>query len=1155
MPQLADGGPAEILVNPLGLTSRTNPSQILESALGKLAALRGKPFKIPDFVDQEDRVEFALRELEKAGISDEETIVDPVTGRRVPNVVTGNRWFMKLQHTAESKGQGRGLGGYTADEAPSKGGKAGSKRIGGLETSALLSHGAVETLREGSLVRGQANPQYWAQYMSGFKPPTPRVPMVYHKFVNQLRSAGINVVREGQQTHIMALTDKDIDELAGDRELKNVDTVDWKTMAPVPGGLFDPTLTGGHGGAGGGGNRWSFIRLQEPMPSPVMEEPIRRLLGLTKKQFESTIAGEHEIDGKTGPEALSAALKKINIDNAIEEARRDIASGKRTARDAAVRKLGYLKSAKRLGLSPADWVLSKMPVLPPAFRPVSVMGPKKLPLVADPNALYRELWAANKQLGQTTEQLGAEGSGEERLMTYKAMQAVTGLGDPIHPKNQERKVKGVLKHVFGSSPKLGMLQRRLLSSTTDFVGRAVIAPDPDLDMDQIGLPEEQAWAVYEPLIQRRLVRRGMSAPAAAAAVEARSTTARQMMLDEMDDGVVVVNRAPTLHRYGMMAARPRLVKGHVLKVSPLVVSGFGADFDGNCCDFDTELIISIDKVVTENTLPGVDFLHQLQEAVMRLSGDELLNYTHNGIVQVTLPIGEFPRIGTPTRDRNGADVFEVPPGVSIPTYDHDTGEVFDAPVTHLTVEESHPCADVKTYRGRVVTVSDNESLAVFNTETGLVEKMRPADAVNKLAPVVKQQPVPGTEFDRDIGWWYGALVADGWVRPSTVGYSKNDDNSRREFERVARRVNPNFICHEYLEEKTEDKFSNSAKLHLNGKPLPEEVFSIYRDRNYDEGRGALYKAIPQQILSRGSRECLLGVLSGLLDGDRTLGWNTAMKNPRCVCKFNTSSAAFRDSMLQLCRYLGIRCSVTTSPARGKSRESYILMPALADIHRLLPELTMVSEKSKEWASKFRDCPPAASGVDIKPITRELAAALQAVFLPINRTLYSALSKAKTTGYLGEDTAEKVLQNLPEGFSHEWLPMFQQIVANNAVQWDRVKTVTETTPRQVFDLAVPGPQVFMLANGLIIYDTMQYHVPTTEAAQAEAAEKMLPSKNLLSASSFAGHYLPTQEYAGGLYEASSRRDTQPEQVFADAAAARRAWQEGRLDIGQKIRVLN
>jgi len=603
MPTGPDGQPYEVLLNPLGIISRTNPAQIVETALGKIAAKTGKPYKLKDFGDIDDAVEYALDELRKNGMNDLEDVLDPATGRKVPGILTGNRWFMKLHHTAEGKAQGRGIGAYTAEGTPAKGGETGAKRLGLMELNSLLSHGATEVVRDAKLVRGQASPEYWSQFMSGFKPPMSKVPFVYEKFVNQLRGSGINVVRDGGQVHIMALQNSDIDELAGDREIRNAETVDWRSgLKPKKGGLFDESLTGGHNG-----RRWSFIKLHEPMPNPVMEEPIRRILGLTKNKMEDIIAGKEEFGRGTGPQAIAKALDSIDLTKELAQCREDIKSGKRTARDAAVRKLGYLKSAERLDIHPREWMLNKAPVLPPAFRPVSTMGPKKLPMVADPNFLYKELFDANTSLRKMNEELGDD-VGEERLATYQALRGVTGLGDPIHPRNKERKVRGILKHVFGSSPKVGVVQRRLLGSAVDLVGRSVISPNPDLDMDHVGIPESKAWEIYKPFIVRGLVRGGMPRLQAARAVEERSTPAREALLKEMDSRPVIINRAPTLHRYGVMASYPKLVKGDTLQVSPLVVGGFNADFDGDAMNYHVPSTDEAAQEAVEKMLPSRNLL-------------------------------------------------------------------------------------------------------------------------------------------------------------------------------------------------------------------------------------------------------------------------------------------------------------------------------------------------------------------------------------------------------------------------------------------------------------------------------------------------------------------------------------------------------------------
>jgi DNA-directed RNA polymerase subunit beta len=598
MPQDAKGRAMEVLVSPLGLASRINPAQIVEAALGKVAEATGQPFKIKDFDSQNDLINFAKAELRKHNLTDLEDVTDPETGRKIKGVLTGNRFFMKLHHTSESKAQGRSTGGYTAEGTPAKGGSEGAKRVGMLDLGALLSHGAGQVIRDAKMVRGQANPEYWSQVMAGYTPPLPKIPQVYAKFIEQLRGAGINTVRQGTRTHIMSLTDKDVDELAGDREIKNSETVDWKSgLRPKQGGLFDEALTGGHNG-----NRWAKITLHEPMPNPVMEEPIRRVLGLTEKKFRAVLAGADTLNDETGPAAIKNALQRINVPKAIEQARQDISSGRRMARDAAVRRLAFLKAAEKTKIHPSEWMLNKMPVIPPMFRPVSTMGQKKLPLVADANYLYKELLDANDALKESAGVL--EDSSEMRLGLYDAMKAVTGLGDPTQAKNAERRVKGFLSQIFGSSPKYGTVQRKLLSSTVDLVGRAVITPNPNLDMDQVALPEEKAWEIYKPFIVRGLVRRGLPRMEAVKAFDSKNNQARAELNSQMSSRPIVINRAPVLHRYGMMAFYPQLTKNKTMEVSPLVTKGFGADFDGDAMQFHVPSTQEAAREAAEKMLPS-----------------------------------------------------------------------------------------------------------------------------------------------------------------------------------------------------------------------------------------------------------------------------------------------------------------------------------------------------------------------------------------------------------------------------------------------------------------------------------------------------------------------------------------------------------------------
>lgn len=605
MPVDSQGRPFEVLLNPLGVVTRTNPAQMHELYLGKIAELTGKPIAVSDFEDIRDLRQHVSDLLNQHGLKSTEDVYDPNKKRMIKGIATGNRFFMKLHHTSESKVQGRGGGGYSSEDTPTKGGPSGSKRISMLDSNALLSMGAIETLRDVSLVRGQARDDYWLQFMNGHTPSEMKVPKVYEKFINTLKGAGINAINDGPRLRFMALNNHDVRHLAGERELENADTVHFNHgLEPVKGGLFDPKLTGGHDGT-----QWAKITLPEPMINPVMEEPIQRILGLTNNKLMGVISGEHQLGNYgTGPKAIQKAVEDIDVDKEIEKARLEMNSGSKSRKDAANRRLEYLKAAKKMQIHPRDWILDSVPVIPPKFRPVSLMGDSGIPLVADANYLYKELMNSKSNFNELKKHVDDSGLGQERLGIYNAFKALVGLGDPTHPKLQEKRVGGLLKSVFGNSPKYGMLQRKLISSTVDNVGRAVITPNPDYDMDTVGLPEGKAFEVYEKFLVRRLRQSGMPLIHALDQVRNKTPIAKKALLEEMEARPVYINRAPVLHKFGIMAFRPKLAAGDAMQISPLIVKGFNADFDGDAMQFHVPSTDEAVKEAYERMLPSRNLL-------------------------------------------------------------------------------------------------------------------------------------------------------------------------------------------------------------------------------------------------------------------------------------------------------------------------------------------------------------------------------------------------------------------------------------------------------------------------------------------------------------------------------------------------------------------
>jgi len=280
-----------------------------------------------------------------------------------------------------------------------------------------------------------------------------------------------------------------------------------------------------------------------------------------------------------GPAAIEHALGKINLESLEKDHRNRIANGPKSKRTASVQALNAIEGLKRNELQPKQLLVRNVPVIPPAFRPFSVLGDTFVP--GDANELYRDLFQYRDAYKETSELFGDDGVGQARLDLYDTVKALYGYGKPIAPKTAQRGVSGFLKQVTGTSPKFSFFQRKLISKTQDSVARGTISIDPELSLDEIGVPEEMAWTMYAPYIQRRLSRAGLSPRSALESVRDRNDQARQALLKEMEERPVIYSRAPSWHKFNVISGRPKLIEGSTIAVNPMITTGMNADFDGD----------------------------------------------------------------------------------------------------------------------------------------------------------------------------------------------------------------------------------------------------------------------------------------------------------------------------------------------------------------------------------------------------------------------------------------------------------------------------------------------------------------------------------------------------------------------------------------------
>jgi len=571
MPRTAKGEPFDIIFSPLGLITRTNVSQIYETLLGKVAHKTGKPITVPQFFN-EPIPNYVDRLLKQYHVNPEDDVVDPDTGRVIKGVTNGYSYIYKLKHLAESKMSARGTSTYDAEGVPGGKGMDGSKRFGMLESSAMAGHGAFDIIKDSKYIRGQSNSDFWRSVRTGDIPTMPGEPLVHKKFFAHLTGAGVNVRKTPQGVSVFALTNQDVNELAGSREVKSRDTYETKSYRPIDGGLFGQDVFGING------DKWGYIQLDEPMPNPVMEEPLARLLNIPDKKFSDVVAGRDEVNGIRGPVAMKEALNKINLTVEAERAQQAFKNASPSNKDKALKRYIAIERMRRAGINPAEYMLDRIPVLPPVFRPIT--SHNGLTMVADSNYLYAQLLDARddireaKHLPKAYQQQALENM-------YTRWKELTGLYAPNDAKLQSKHVQGLLKWALGDSPKFSSAQRKVISATVDTVGRGVVVPDPRVKLNELGLPVDMAFNIMAPFVQRALVQRGYSPIQAMEKVKARDIQARDVLNEVMKTHPVLMNRAPTLHKLGIMAYNPRLVSGHAIHVNPSTVVPFNMDFDGD----------------------------------------------------------------------------------------------------------------------------------------------------------------------------------------------------------------------------------------------------------------------------------------------------------------------------------------------------------------------------------------------------------------------------------------------------------------------------------------------------------------------------------------------------------------------------------------------
>jgi DNA-directed RNA polymerase subunit beta' len=283
-----------------------------------------------------------------------------------------------------------------------------------------------------------------------------------------------------------------------------------------------------------------------------------------------------------GAEAVFEFVKKVDLDQLALDLRTEMQSASDVKRKKATKRLRVVEALRKSGNQPAWMIFTALPVIPPELRPMVQLDGGRF-ATSDLNDLYRRVINRNNRLKRLLE-LGAPDIivRNEKRMLQEAVDALIDNG------RRGRVVSGSGKHKLKSlsdllKGKQGRFRQNLLGKRVDYSGRSVIVVGPRLELDECGLPKRMALELFKPFVMRKLVDKGFAhnIKAAKRLVERVDSRVWDVLEEVVQDYVVLLNRAPTLHRLGIQAFRVQLIDGSAIQLHPLVCQAFNADFDGD----------------------------------------------------------------------------------------------------------------------------------------------------------------------------------------------------------------------------------------------------------------------------------------------------------------------------------------------------------------------------------------------------------------------------------------------------------------------------------------------------------------------------------------------------------------------------------------------
>jgi intein/homing endonuclease len=320
------------------------------------------------------------------------------------------------------------------------------------------------------------------------------------------------------------------------------------------------------------------------------------------------------------------------------------------------------------------------------------------------------------------------------------------------------------------------------------------------------------------------------------------------------------------------------------------------------------------------------------------------------------------------------------------------------------------------------------------------------------------------------------------------------------------------------------------------------------------GRGCRFKHLPVWFW-RAPREFQMGLFTGLIDTDGGVGLSHSgsRKHPELLVNYTTASFRLAQDIQLLAKCLHINARITPTKSSSTGNEAWLIGFSNSEIKALNLPLQDSEKRRKIEEATVNPESAVAARYDLVPMGDGLTLCIVKALEAVAKTKYKtakwlkdcdperlkthdqimALTTAmrgtkssckRSPGRISRVLAKRAIALLEEHSivpEHSHWERWKTIVENTSVTWEYVTQVEKGKRETGYDLTVPGYETFVNVDGVVLSNTMNFNVPSTDAAIRDVVEIMMPSNTLKSTRDFRSpNFTPQMEAVAGLWAATA-----------------------------------